>query len=149
MRGLGGDDRLCGRAGDDALFGDAGRDVLAGEDGHRRDDRRRAAPTGSCSAAWSTPRPTARSTTRSSISRAPSTTRSTCARSTPYAGSDGNQAFRFIGDDAFTRAGQLRFEATADGDFLVSGNVDRDLDADFAFVVRTDLASLKASDFLL
>ena len=31
---------------------------------------------------------------------------------------------------AFTHAGQLRFEATADGDFLVSGNIDRDLDAD-------------------
>ena len=43
----------------------------------------------------------------------------------------------------------LRYEATADGDFLVSGNVDCDLDADFAFTLRTDLAGLKAGDFLL
>ena len=61
----------------------------------------------------------------------------------------GGQAFEFVGRLAFTRAGQLRFEATADGAFLASGNVDRELDADFAFVVRTDLASLKAGDFLL
>ena len=87
--------------------------------------------------------------TRSSISRAPSTTRSTCSPIDAVRGSDGNQAFCFIGTTDFTRAGQLRYEATADGDFLVSGNVDRDLAADFAFVVRTDLASLKASDFLL
>ena len=64
-------------------------------------------------------------------------------------GADGNQKFSFIGDDAFTHAGQLRFEATADGDFLVSGNTDRDLDADFAFVVRTGSEQLKAADFLL
>ena len=37
----------------------------------------------------------------------------------------------------------------ADGDFLVSGNVDRDLDADFAFIVRTGLEQLRANDFLL
>ena len=75
--------------------------------------------------------------------RAPSTTRSTCARSTPDPAADGNQAFSFIGDDAFTHAGQLRYEATADGDFLVSGNIDRDLDADFAFVVRTGVEQLR------
>ena len=63
-------------------------------------------------------------------------------------GAAGNQEFRFIGDDAFTRAGQLRFEATADGDFLVSGNVDRDLAADFAFVVRSGVEQLTASDFV-
>ena len=42
-----------------------------------------------------------------------------------------------------------RYEATADGDFLVTGNTDRDLDADFAFVVRTGAEQLKAGDFLL
>ena len=61
----------------------------------------------------------------------------------------GNQAFRFIGDAPFTRAGQVHAEATTDGDFLVSGNVDRDLDADFAFVVHTGVAKLVATDFLL
>ena len=49
----------------------------------------------------------------------------------------------------FTEAGQLRYEATADGDFLVSGNTDRDLDAEFAFVVHTNLTHLHATDFLL
>ena len=53
----------------------------------------------------------------------------------------GTRNFSFIGDEAFTHAGQLRVEATADGDFLVSGNIDRDLDADFAFIVRTDLGA--------
>ena len=89
------------------------------------------------------------STTRSSISRAPQHDQIDLRPIDARRGLDGNQAFSFIGGEDFTRAGQLRFEATADGDFLVSGNVDRDLDADFAFVVRTDLASLKASDFLL
>ena len=64
-------------------------------------------------------------------------------------GAAGNQAFAFVGDDPFTRAGQLRAEATADGDFLVSGNVDRNLDADFAFIVRTNLGQLQVGDFLL
>ncbi len=61
----------------------------------------------------------------------------------------GNQAFTFIGQAEFSAAGQLHYQATADGDFLVSGNVDRDLDADFAIVVRTGSTSLLAGDFLL
>ena len=64
-------------------------------------------------------------------------------------GATGNQAFTFIARQDFTRAGQLRFEATADGDFLVSGNVDRDLAADFAFIVRTGSRQLLEADFLL
>ena len=59
-------------------------------------------------------------------------------------GRDASQRFCFIGQENFTRAGQLRYEATADGDFLVSGNADRDLAADFAFVVRTDGAQERA-----
>ena len=35
------------------------------------------------------------------------------------------------------------------GDFLVTGNVNADLAADFAIVVRIYLASLRAADFLL
>ena len=45
--------------------------------------------------------------------------------------------------------GRVRYEATTDGDFLVSGNTDRDLDAELAFVVRTGAVQLEASDFLL
>ena len=47
-----------------------------------------------------------------------------------------------------TGPAQLHVEAF-DGDFLVTGNVNADPAADFAFVVRTGLASLRASDFLL
>ena len=64
------------------------------------------------------------------------------------AGKPGNQPFKFIGDAALTGPGQLHVE-TFDGDFLVSGNVDADLAADFAIVVRTGLTSLRATDFLL
>ena len=65
------------------------------------------------------------------------------------AGLAGDQAFAFVGRQAFTEAGQLRYEATADGDFLVSGNTDRDLDAELAFIVRTGAEQLEAGDFLL
>jgi hypothetical protein len=61
----------------------------------------------------------------------------------------GNQTFQFIGDEAFAKVGQLRSAATADDAFLVSGNTDRDLDAEFAFVVHTGSEQLNAADFLL
>ena len=60
----------------------------------------------------------------------------------------GNQPFRFVGTAAVSGPAQLHVEAF-DGDFLVTGNVDVDPAADFALVVRTDLASLRAADFLL
>ena len=148
IHGLGGNDQLFGRASDDVLFGDAGRDELAGEE-------ELDATTGGGGAD--------RFLFRSVVDAPPdgpiydeildfSRTehdKIDLRQIDAVAGSNGNQEFRFIGGDPFSRAGQLRFEATTDGDFLVSGNVDPDLDADFAFVVRTDLASLKASDFLL
>ena len=65
------------------------------------------------------------------------------------AGQPGDQAFALIGREAFTGGGQLRYEANADGGFLVQGNTDADLAADFAFVVHTGLANLKEADFLL
>ena len=60
-----------------------------------------------------------------------------------------DQAFVFIGRQAFAEAGQLHYRATVDGDFLVSGNVDRDLEAEFAFLVRSGAEKLEAGDFLL
>ena len=64
-------------------------------------------------------------------------------------GIEGDQAFSFVGRQEFTVAGQLRYEATADGGFLVSGNTDRDLAADFVLIVRTGLEQLREGDFLL
>ena len=148
LRGRAGADRLWGLAGDDELFGGYGPDVLVGGPGldpmtgGAGADRfllrqPEAAPPGGPA------HDEILDFTRSS------TTGSTCSRSTLGSRSAGDQAFALIGRHEFTHAGQLRVEATADGDFLVTGNVDRDLAADFAFVVRTDLASLKAPDFLL
>ena len=61
----------------------------------------------------------------------------------------GNQTFQFIDDEAFAIVGQLRYVLTADDTLLVSGNTDRDLDAEFAFVAHTGSEQLNAADFLL
>ena len=148
MRGLGGDDRLWGRPGDDTLFGGAGDDVLAGKagidalTGDNGADRFLFRRVGDAPA---TGPDHDEILDFSRAQRDEIDLRPIDAKPRPA----GNQEFSFLGGDPFTHAGQLRVEATADGDFLVSGNVDRDLDADFAFVVHTDLASLKAGDFLL
>ena len=59
---------------------------------------------------------------------------------------DGDQAFDFIGMDAFTgTAGELRFEWSG-GDTYVSGDWNGDAVADF--MIRLDgLEALQASDF--
>ncbi len=63
----------------------------------------------------------ARPTTRSSISAAPQHDKIDLRPIDADTGSRGNQTFTFIGDAQFTGAGQLRYEATVDGDFLVTG----------------------------
>lgn len=55
---------------------------------------------------------------------------------------DEDQTFRFIGDDAFSRAGQVRFE-----DGLLEGDIDGDGTADFAIAV--DVEALSKSDLIL
>ncbi|MFC3073006.1 beta strand repeat-containing protein [Shinella pollutisoli] len=60
----------------------------------------------------------------------------------------GNQAFRFIADDAFhRRAGELRYEKKG-GDTHVQGDVDGDGRADVSVVIDASL-DLRGSDFLL
>ena len=60
----------------------------------------------------------------------------------------GNNAFSFIGDDAFDKhAGELRY-AHKNGNTLVQGDVNGDGKADFAFVLEGTIG-LKASDFIL
>ncbi|GLR49902.1 hypothetical protein KYK30_30120 [Shinella yambaruensis] len=62
--------------------------------------------------------------------------------------SGGDQAFKFIGSDAFhKKAGELRFEKSS-GDTVVHGDVDGDGKADFSIELDQAL-TLKASDFIL
>ena len=148
IRGLGGDDLLRGLAGDDRLFGDRGDDRLQGNQGideltgGRGSDRfvyrtLADAPVGGPGHEQVL-----------DLSRLEHD-RIDVSRIDAQTGVPGNQAFVFVGQREFTGSGQLRFEAAADGGFLVEGNVDRDLAADFALVVHTNAAALRAGDFLL
>lgn len=61
-------------------------------------------------------------------------------------GKGGDQDFRFIGDDGFSKkAGELRIKELDDG-YLVLGNTDKDKTAEFAIFVD-DVGKLKAGDF--
>ncbi|WP_439631586.1 calcium-binding protein [Shinella sp.] len=60
----------------------------------------------------------------------------------------GDQAFKFIGTDAFhNKAGELRFEKKG-GDTLIHGDVNGDGKADFSILVDASI-TFKAGDFLL
>ena len=147
IRGLGGNDNLQGRAGDDQLFGGNGDDVLFGNAGLDR-------VTGGAGAD--------RFTLRAAEEAAPGGPayeeflgfnrsqgdKIDLRTIDADAAAGGNQKFAFVGGDPLDGPAQLHVEAF-DGDFLVSGNVNADPEADFAFIVRTGLASLRASDFLL
>ena len=62
-------------------------------------------------------------------------------------GSGGNQVFDFIGTDAFTAAGQLRFVLdAANNRTIVEGNVNGNLGADFQ-IELTGLHNLTEGDF--
>ncbi len=61
----------------------------------------------------------------------------------------GDQAFSFIGTNAFTAAGQVRFFADGAGNTIVEGNMDNNLGADFQIELRSFAGQLQASDFLL
>jgi len=148
MRGLGGDDRLWGRPGDDLLFGDAGEDELAGKEGVDQ-------MTGGADAdRFLYRRPIDappdgpvldqvmdfRRAQHDKVDLRPIDADQTAG---------GNQKFSFIGEQDITRAGQVRYEEVADGQFLVSGSTNRDPAPEFAFLVHADVAQLHASDFLL
>jgi hypothetical protein len=148
MRGFGGNDTLRGLGGADQLFGGAGNDVLYGKGGLDRLQGDAGADRFALRLLSDAPAGGPAYDEILDFSRLQHD-RIDLSQLDAVAGTSGNQAFRFIGDDPFTRAGQVHAEATADGDFLVSGNVDRDLGADFAFVVQTGVAKLVATDFLL
>jgi Ca2+-binding RTX toxin-like protein len=60
-----------------------------------------------------------------------------------------DQAFSFIGTNAFTAAGQVRFFADGAGNTIVEGNMDNILGADFQIELRSFTGQLQTSDFLL
>ena len=64
------------------------------------------------------------------------------------AGLNGDQAFQFMGEAAFTAAGQVRYSVVAGG-LLIELNVDADLAADAQILLAEPLAVLGASDFYL
>ena len=65
-------------------------------------------------------------------------------------GVEGDQAFSFIGANAFSGAGQLRAEQIDGARWLVSGDVDGDGVADFRLtVVLADADPINTADFIL
>ena len=58
-------------------------------------------------------------------------------------GVDGNQAFTFIGSEAFSGAGQVRFQAG-----VLYASIDADADAEF-MISLTGVGSLAAGDLVL
>ena len=58
----------------------------------------------------------------------------------------GDQAFTFIGSDAFSGAGQLRYDAATG---LLQGNVNNSNAADFTITLVNTPASLLGTDFIL
>jgi hypothetical protein len=61
----------------------------------------------------------------------------------------GDEAFAFIGTNAFTAAGQVRFFADGAGNTIVEGNVDNNLGADFQIELHAFAAQLQAGNFAL
>ena len=148
MRALGGDDILRGFGGADQLFGGNGNDLLLGKGGLDRVHGGAGADRFALRLLSDAPAGGPVYDEVLDFSRAQHD-RIDLSRLDAKGGVPGDQAFTFVGTAEFSAAGQLRYAATADGDFLVSGNVDRDLHTDFALVVRSDLAGLRAGDFIL
>jgi Ca2+-binding RTX toxin-like protein len=61
----------------------------------------------------------------------------------------GDEAFSFIGTNAFSAAGQVRFFADGAGNTIIEGNVDNNLGADFQIELHAFAAQLQAGHFVL
>lgn len=60
----------------------------------------------------------------------------------------GDQAYSFVGEDAFTAAAQLRWQRI-DADVVIQGNTDADLDPEFEILLVNFGGTLAADDFML
>lgn len=133
LYGAAGDDRLHGGAGNDLVRGDAGRDVMSGGAGYDR--------------FVFTSVSNSRLTTRDVITDFTRGDKIDLSLIDANTKRSGNQAFKTVSD--FTGSpGQLQWDKTSWG-FTVSGDVNGDGRADFAMSVKTALAALRSSDFVL
>jgi Ca2+-binding RTX toxin-like protein len=138
LDGGAGRDTISGGGGDDLIFGGAGGDFLTGDSGADRFAVRTTEETGSAGA-----RDVILDFQRGSD-------KIDLSQIDADPGQDGDQAFTFIGNAAFSgHAGELRFSPSPDGDFVrVSGDVDGDGTRDFSLDVAV-VSELDAADFLL
>ena len=144
LRAGGGADTLWGGLGDDRLIGNAGNDVLSGDGGTDR-------LTGGLGAdsfvfsAFSDSIPGVRDTILDFD--ATQGDRIDLSLIDADSGLAGDQAFAFIGADAFTAAGQVRVRAVT-GSIRVDLNLDGDAGVEMAILVRP-AQELGAGDFIL
>ena len=149
MRGMRGKDELRGLQGNDALYGDDGFDELFGMSGFDKlyggtgGDRFTLLKVADAGAGFG------RYDEIMDFSRVDGDKLNLRLLDANSGTSGTNENFRFMGTQALTGPGQVRYEATDDGDFLVTGSVDADSAAEFAIIVRTDLTELRTSDFIL
>jgi serralysin len=132
LKGGGGDDTLRGGDGRDSLDGGAGRDILKGDAGADRFD-------------FNAIKHSKPGSSRDKISDfSPQEDDLIDLRGIDAnTKKDGNQKFKFIGDDKFSKTpGELRFD-----DMTVQGDVNGDGRADFE--IRVKLDKLSAGDFIL
>ena len=150
MRGLGGDDVLFGRGGRDHLRGGGGDDVLHGRLG--LDDLKGGAGADRFvyTEARHAPHGTGVFDEILDFSRREGD-RIDLRGIDAKAGVAGNQPFDYVGRRPLDDPGDLRVRSLGDGNFLVSGQIDRDAAPDFSILVRTedDLGRLVRGDFLL
>ncbi|NOT72726.1 MAG: cellulase family glycosylhydrolase [Hyphomicrobium sp.] len=137
LRGLGGKDRIDGGAGNDYILGGHGADLLIGGAGADRFDFDRITDSGLTTALRDQITDFARGQDKIDLSTLDANVRVA-----------GNQAFTWIGANAFhQRAGELHTIRTAGGLF-VEGDINGDGRADFQIEVKA-LAALAAADFVL
>jgi hypothetical protein len=138
--GLAGDDALNGGDGGDALYGGAGRDVLTGDAG--ADFFQFAAVSDSGLTIFTSDMIM---DFESGLDRIDLSAIDAIAKN-----GSGNDAFTFIGDQAFSyAAGQLRVSSYADG-LIVEADVNGDAKADFTIALYEPATpTLTAADFLL
>ena len=149
LRGLGGDDVLIGRGGSDRILGGAGEDRLAGRFGLDLLQGGRGADRFVYADPRHAPAETDGFDRILDFSRGEGDRidlRGIDARNGP----PGDQRFGFVGQHRPDAPGELGVRALGDGDFLVTGQTDRDAAADFAILVHADgLDRLQRGDFLL
>lgn len=142
LAGLGGADFIGGGSGGDRIVGGAGKDRLAGNGGADTYVVAKAGDSG--------PGAGARDEIEDFFGAGTEGDRLDFSAIDAKAGQGGNQAFIFIGDDAFSGAGQIR--VVEDGfSTIVQGSTDGDAAAEFAvelfFVAGS--GELTAADFVL